>query len=153
MDGSILQLDGVFAQACKVCPGRGKDSLSQLVTSLVAASGSRLPVSFGVLPGGTNDSTTLPKALAAMDRVAGPGPIEWIADRIFPTAKNILFLQNQKQREYRFIAPLKTGISEKRFRALVNQVWDQDQWEDINYRNAEEIRKKRERSYQAYETE
>lgn len=83
VDGSILQLDGVFAQACKVCPGRGKDSLSQLVTSLVAASGSRLPVSFDVLPGGTNDSTTLPKALAAMDRVAGPGPIEWIADRIF----------------------------------------------------------------------
>ncbi|MHB1407319.1 MAG: IS1634 family transposase [Desulfitobacteriaceae bacterium] len=153
VDGSILQLDGVFAKACKVCPGRGKDSLSQLVTSLVAASGSRLPVSFDVLPGGTNDSTTLPKALAAMDRVAPPGPIEWIADRIFPTAKNILFLQNQKQREYRFIAPLKTGISEKRFRELVDQAWDQDQWEDINYRNAEEIRKKRERSYQAYETE
>ena len=153
VDGSILQLDGVFAQAGKVCPGRGKDSLSQLVTSLVAASGSRLPVSFDVLPGGTNDSTTLPKALAAMDRVAPPGPIEWIADRIFPTAKNILFLQNQKQREYRFIAPLKTGISEKRFRELVNQAWDQELWKDINYRNAEEIRKKRERSYQAYEAE
>lgn len=153
VDGSILQLDGVFAQACKVCPGRGKDSLSQLVTSLVAASGSRLPVSFDVLAGGTNDSTTLPKALAAMDRVAPPGPIEWIADRIFPTAKNILFLQNQKQREYRFVAPLKTGISEKRFRELVDQAWDQDLWEDINYRNAEEIRKNRECSYQAYETE
>ena len=153
VDGSILQLDGVFAQASKVCPGRGKDSLSQLVTSLVAASGSRLPISFDVLPGGTNDSTTLPKALAAMDRVAPPGPIEWIADRIFPTAKNILFLQNQKQREYRFIAPLKTGISEKRFRELVNQAWDQELWKDINYRNAEEIRKKRERSYQAYEAE
>ena len=153
VDGSILQLDGVFAKACKVCPGRGKDSLSQLVTSLVAASGSRLPVSFDVLPGGTNDSTTLPKALAAMDRVAPPGPIEWIADRIFPTAKNILFLQNQKQREYRFIAPLKTGISEKRFRELVDQAWEKEQWKDINYRNAEEIRKKRERSYQAYEAE
>jgi len=83
VDGSILQLDGVFAQASKVRPGRGQDSLSQLVTSLVAASGSKLSVSFDVLPGGTNDSTTLPKALAAMDRVAPPGPIEWIADRIF----------------------------------------------------------------------
>ena len=153
VDGSLLQLDGVFAQASKVCPGRGEDSLSQLVTSLVAASGSRLPISFDVLPGNTNDSTTLPKALAAMDRVAPPGPVEWIADRIFPTAKNILFLQNQKQREYRFIAPLKTGISEKRFRELVDQAWDQEQWKDINYRNAEEMRKNRERSYQAYEAE
>ncbi|MFZ3131433.1 MAG: IS1634 family transposase [Desulfosporosinus sp.] len=153
VDGSVLQLDGVFAQASKVCPGRGQDSLSQLVTSLVVASGSKLPVSFDVLPGGTNDSTTLPKALIAMDRVAPPGPIEWIADRIFPTAKNILFLQNQKQREYRFIAPLKTGVSEKRFRELVEQAWDQEQWKNINYRSAEEIRKKRERSYQAYETE
>lgn len=153
VDGSILQLDGVFAKASKVRPGRGQDSLSQLVTSLVAASGSKLPVSFDVLPGGTNDSTTLPKALAAMDRVAPPGPVEWIADRIFPTAKNILFLQNQKQREYRFIAPLKTGISEKRFRILVDQAWEQEQWKDINYRSAEEIRKKRERSYQAYEAE
>lgn len=152
VDGSVLQLDGVFAQASKVCPGRGQDSLSQLVTSLVVASGSRLPVSFDVLPGGTNDSTTLPKALVAMDRVAPPGPIEWIADRIFPSAKNILFLQNQKQREYRFIAPLKTGVSEKRFRALVDQAWDQGQWESINYRSSEEMRKKRERSYEAYET-
>jgi transposase len=153
VDGSILQLDGAFAQASKVCPGRGQDSLSQLVTSLVVASGFRLPVSFDVLPGGTNDSTTLPRALAAMDRVAPPGPIEWIADRIFPTAKNILFLQNQKQREYHFIAPLKTGISEKRFRELVDRAWDQEQWKDINYRSAEEIRKKRERSYQACEAE
>lgn len=153
VDGSVLELDGVFAQASKVCPGRGKDSLSQLVTSLVVASGSRLPVSFDVLPGGTNDCTTLPKALAAMDRVAPLGPIEWIADRIFPTAKNILFLQNQKQREYRFIAPLKTGVSEKRFRELADQAWDQEQWTNINYRSAEEIRKKRERTYQAYETE
>lgn len=153
VDGSVLQLDGVFAKACKVCPGRGQDSLSQLVTSLVVASGSRLPISFDVLPGGTNDSTTLPKALVSMERVAPPGPIEWIADRIFPTAKNILFLQNQKQREYRFIAPLKTGVSEKRFCALVDQAWDQEQWKNIHYRSAEEMRKKRERSYMAYETE
>ena len=153
VDGSVLELDGVFAQANKVCPGRGQDSLSQLVTSLVIASGSRLPISFDVLPGGTNDCTTLPKALAAMDRVAPPGPIEWIADRIFPTAKNILFLQNQTQREYRFIAPLKTGVSEKRFRELVDQAWDQEQWTNINYRSSEEIRKKRERTYQAYETQ
>ena len=152
VDGSVLQLDGVFAQADKVCPGRGQDSLSQLVTSLVVASGSRLPVAFDVLPGGTNDSTTLPKALVAMDRVSPPGPIEWIADRIFPTAKNILFLQNQKHREYRFIAPLKTGVSEKRFRELVDKAWDQEQWKDIPYRSAEEIRKKKDRSYQAYET-
>jgi len=152
VDGSVLQLDGVFAQASKVCPGRGQDSLSQLVASLVVASGSRLPVSFDVLPGGTNDSTTLPKALVAMDRVAPPGPIEWIADRIFPTAKNILFLQNQKQREYRFIAPLKTGVSERRFLELTDQAWDQEQWKNIHYRSAEETRKNRERSYQAYET-
>jgi len=153
VDGTILQLDGDFANASKVCPGRGQDSLSQLVASLVVASGSRLPVSFDVLAGGTNDSTTLPKALTVMNRVASPGPIEWIADRIFPTAKNILFLQNQTQRVYNFIAPLKTGVSEKRFRELVDQAWDLEQWTDINYRSAEEMRQKRERSYQAYDAE
>ncbi len=152
VDGTVLQLDGEFAKAEKVCPGRGKDSLSQLVASLVAASGSRLPVSFDVLAGGTNDSTTLPKSLASMDKVAPPGPIEWIADRIFPTAKNILFMQKQK-REYRFIAPLKIGVSEKRFRELVDQAWDQGKWQNIDYRSAEEIRKNRERSYQACEAE
>lgn len=153
VDGSLLQLDGAFAQADKVRPGRGENSLSQLATSLVAASGSRLPVSFRVLPGNTNDCTTLPYALSAMDRVAAPGIIEWIADRIFPTAKNILFLKSQTQREYRFIAPLKTGVSEKRFRQLVDQAWAKQAWQNINYRSAAEIRKNMERSYQAFETE
>ncbi len=35
----------------------------------------------------------------------------------------------------------------------MDQAWDQEQWTDINYRSAEEIRKKRERTYQAYETQ
>jgi transposase len=153
VDGSLLQLDGNFAKADKVQPGRGQDSLSQLVTSLVAASGSKLPISFDVLPGNTNDSTTLPLAMKAMDRVAAPGPIEWIADRIFPTAKNILFLQNQTHRIYRFISPLKTGISEKRFRKLVDLAWNESQWHEIPYRSAEERRKNKERSYQCYETQ
>lgn len=38
VDGSLLQLDGAFARADKVQPGRGENSLSQLATSLVAAS-------------------------------------------------------------------------------------------------------------------
>ncbi len=71
----------------------------------------------------------------------------------FPNRQEYLFLQNQTQREYRFIAPLKTGVSEKRFRELVDQAWDQEQWTNINYRSSEEIRKKRERTYQAYETQ
>lgn len=153
VDGSLLQLDGVFAQADKVQPGRGENSLSQLATSLVAASGSRLPVSFRVLPGNTNDCTTLPYALTAMERVAAPGIIEWIADRIFPTAKNILYLKSQTQREYRFIAPLKIGVSEKRFRELVDQAWAKQTWQNINYRSAAETRKNMERTYQAFETE
>lgn len=88
-----------------------------------------------------------------MDRVAAPGIIEWIADRIFPTAKNILYLKNQTQREYRFIAPLKIGVSEKRFRQLVDQAWASQAWQNIHYRSAAEIRKNMERTYQAYETE
>lgn len=152
VDGSLLQLNGSFNKAEKVVPGRGKDSLSQLVTSLVIASGSKIPISFNVLAGNTNDSTTLPQAMLAMDKVAPAGPIEWIADRIFPTAKNILFLQSQKEREFRFIAPLKTGISEKRFRILVDQAWEREQWSDIHYRSSEEIRKNLPRSYQSYET-
>ena len=35
----------------------------------------------------------------------------------------------------------------------MDQAWDQEQWTDIHYRSAEEIRKKRERTYQAYETQ
>jgi hypothetical protein len=49
-----------FKDAPKVVPGRGRDSFSQLIVSLVIASGSRMPVGFGVLPGSTSDSTTLP---------------------------------------------------------------------------------------------
>ena len=35
----------------------------------------------------------------------------------------------------------------------MDQAWDQEQWKSIHYRSAEEMHKKRERSYQAYETE
>ena len=35
----------------------------------------------------------------------------------------------------------------------MDQAWDQEQWTNINYRSSEEIRKKRERTYQAYETQ
>ena len=60
LDTTFLQLSGDFNDAPKVVPRRGRDSFSQLIVSLVIASGSRMPVGFGVLPGSTNDSTTLP---------------------------------------------------------------------------------------------
>jgi len=83
LDTTLLQLSGGFKEAPKVVPGRGRDSFSQLIVSLVIASGSRMPVGFGVLPGSTSDSTTLPDAYNSVHRVADEGAVEFLMDRIY----------------------------------------------------------------------
>lgn len=152
IDTSLLQLDGEFAKAAKVTLGRGRDSLSQLLISLACAAGSRIPVAFGVNAGNTNDAMTLASAFTAIERIASPGPIELIMDRGFPTANNIAFLQEQS-RECHIISPLKTEKAGARFKALVAQIWAEDGWESINFRTAEEIKRKLERTHSAYETQ
>ena len=42
LDTTLLQLSGNFKDAPKVVPGRGRDSFSQLIVSLVIASGSNI---------------------------------------------------------------------------------------------------------------
>jgi len=98
LDTTLLQLSGEFENAPKVVPGRGKNSFSQLIISLVIASGSRLPVGVKVLPGNTNDSTTLPDIYATVDKIADDGPIEFLMDRIYPTPSNIRFLEEQQDK-------------------------------------------------------
>ena len=96
LDTTLLELDGKFKDAAKVVPGRGTNSFAQLIVSLVIASGSRIPVGFNVLAGNTSDSSTLPGIYETVHRIADPGRVEFLMDRIYPTPSNILFLQEHK---------------------------------------------------------
>lgn len=152
MDTTLLQLDGDFKQAPKVTVGRGMDSLSQLIVSLSIAAGSRLPISFEVHPGNTNDGTTFNDMLTDIYRVASPGEIEFMADRAFPTAKNIIYMKSQTERVCHFIAPMKIDKAGQAFRDLIDQAWANQAWEPISYRTQLEKRKDMERTYSAFET-
>jgi transposase len=153
LDTSLLELDGEFTKAPKVVPGRGRNSFSQLIASLTAAAGSRIPIKSELWPGNTFDGHTLPNAFKAIDRVAPPGFIELIMDRAFPTLSNILFLQNQwDKRPCYWISPLKTGLAGKHFKNLVFSIWESNSWQLIEYRSAKEIRDKIPPSLTAYET-
>ena len=139
LDTTLLQLSGEFENAPKVVPGRGKDSFSQLIVSLVIASGSRLPVGVKVLPGNTNDSTTLPEIYATVDKIADDGPIEFLMDRIYPTPSNIRFLQEQQdKRMVYWVSPLKMGLSQNEVHKLVDAAYDNNQWKKISYRSTRE---------------
>jgi len=153
LDTTLLQLSGEFENAPKAVPGRGKDSFSQLVVSLVIASGSRIPIGFGVLPGNTSDSTTLPDVYKAVDRIADEGPIEFLMDRIYPTPSNIRFLEeHQNERMVYWVSPLKMGLSEKEARRLIDKAWEQEKWKPINYRSTKETCEKIEPPLTAFET-
>ena len=111
LDTTLLQLSGDFKGAPKVVPGRGRDSFSQLIVSLVIASGSRMPVGFGVLPGSTSDSTTLPDVYSSVHKIADEGSVEFLMDRIYPTASNIRFvMEHQDERMVYWVSPLKMGL-------------------------------------------
>ncbi len=97
LDTTVLELDGKFKDASKVVPGRGIKSFAQLIVSLVIASGSRIPVGFGVLAGNTSDSSTLPGTYETVNRVADEGAVEFLMDRIYPTPSNILFLKAREE--------------------------------------------------------
>jgi hypothetical protein len=124
----------MLKDAPKVVPGRGKNSFSQLIVSLVIASGSRLTVGFGVLAGNTNDSSTLPGIYSTVNRIADEGEVEFLMDRIYPTPSNILFLkEHQNERMVYWVSPLKIGLSEKRVRELIDAAYHNGEWEPVNY--------------------
>jgi transposase len=153
LDTTLLELDGKFKDAPKVVPGRGTSSFSQLIVSLVIASGSRMPVGFGVLPGNTSDSTTLPSIYGMVNRIADEGPVEFLMDRIFPTPGNILFLRNcQNERMVYWVAPLKIGLSEKRVRELIDEANCEGKWKAISYRSTKEVKANIDRPLTAFET-
>ena len=153
LDTTNLQLDGKFKQADKVVPGRGKDSFSQLIVSLVIASGSRLPVGFGVLAGNTSDSKTLPGVYESVHRVADPGAVEFLMDRIYPTPSNLLFLKEKEpERQVYWISPLKMGLSEKRVREQIDQADREEKWRPILYRSTREVKAQIAPPLKAYET-
>jgi len=153
LDTMLLQLSGEFEKAPKVVPGRGKDSFSQLIVSLVIASGSRIPVGFGVLPGNTSDSTTLPGVYNTVNKIADEGPVEFLMDRIYPTASNIRFLkEHQEERMVYWVSPLKMGLSKREVRERIQDAWEQDRWKPINYRSTKEVREKIEPPLTAFET-
>lgn len=152
LDTTLLELDGIFAQAAKVSPGRGNRSFSQLVMSLAVASGSRLPVAFGVYSGNTFDAHVLPDAFHAIQQVASPAPIELVMDRIFPTPENLLFLQNQSH-ECLWLSPLKTNLAGKPFRDLVLDIEENHRWQPISYRSQKEIQAKQTPQISMYETD
>jgi len=153
LDTTVLELDGKFKDAPKVVPGRGTNSFSQLIVSLVIGSGSRIPVGFGVLPGNTSDSSTLPGIYETVNRIADDGSVEFLMDRIYPTPSNILFLkEHQDERMVYWVSPLKMGLSKKRIRELVDQANREDKWESISYRSSKEKKAKIDPPLTAFET-
>lgn len=152
LDTTVLELSGKFEGAPKVKPGRGRNSFSQLITSLVVASGSKLPVGFGVLPGGTNDSTTLPDAYETVNRIADDGAVEFLMDRIYPTASNIHYLkEHEDERMVYWIGPFKMGLSVKESQVMIDEAYQQNIWESVGYRSTKEIAAKIEPPITAFE--
>ena len=143
LDTTLLQLDGKFKDAPKVVPGRGLNSFSQLIVSMVIASGSRLPVGFSVLAGNTSDSSTLPGIYDTVNRIADEGAVELLMDRIYPTPGNIVFLkEHQDERMVYWVSPLKMGLSEKKVRELINAAYRNGGWKSVSYRSTKEIKAK-----------
>ncbi|HEY5588969.1 MAG TPA: transposase, partial [Candidatus Paceibacterota bacterium] len=128
-------------------------SLSQLVVSLAIAQGSRLPVSLAICSGNTFDGDTLKHSFESINKIAPPGPIELIMDRIFPTPSNISYLNEQRKiRECNWVSPLKIGLSEKAFRELVEKAYENNSWEQLDYRAAKDIKAEKEPKLKAFET-
>jgi transposase len=153
LDTTLLQLDGEFKNAPKVRPGRGTDSFSQLIVSLVVASGSRMPVGFGVLAGNTSDSSTLPDVFKRLNQIADEGAIELLIDCIYPTPSNILFLQeHQHERMVYWVSPLKIGLSVNRFRELIDEAYKEGKWNPCGYRSIKESKAKIDPPLSAFET-
>lgn len=139
LDTSVLELDGRFKAAEKVMPGRGKNSFAQLIISLVTASGSRIPVGFGVHAGNTSDASTLPHVYETVNRIADPGAVEFLMDRAYPTPSNILFLKEREaERMVFWVSPLKMGLSVNKVAEKIDEAYREEIWQPITYRSSKE---------------
>ncbi len=139
LDTTVLELDGKFKAAEKVMPGRGKNSFAQLIVSLIIASGSRIPVGFGVHAGNTSDASTLPHAFETANRIADDGAIDFMMDRAYPTPSNILFLKEREaERMVYWVSPLKMGPSMKKVKGKIDEAYRKEKWQPITYRSSKE---------------
>jgi transposase len=156
LDSTVVPLDGEFNDASKVTVGRGSESSSQLITSLIVAAKSKIPIGGFVYPGNTNDATTLPDAINVINNVVSEvnknGNIELIMDRIYITAKNVLMMRANEKVKINWLGPLKSGLSEVKFREKINQAYEQDLWKKISYRSPKETAKNEEPTLEAFET-
>lgn len=74
-------------------------------------------------------------------------------DRIFPTPSNISYLNVQREtRECNWVSPLKIGLSEKAFKELVEKAYENNLWEQLDYRSPKDIKAKKEPELKAFET-
>jgi transposase len=155
LDSTVTELDGEFKKADKVCFGRGSDLSKQLITSMIASSGSKIPVGGFVYSGNTNDATTLPDAIKVIDRIAKEDKSETkelVVDRIYLTAKNIVAMRNSPNVKIKWLGPLKSGLSEERFRELIDEAYEKGLWTDISYRSPKEISQNQKPALKAFET-
>jgi transposase len=143
MDTTVVELDGEYKNTPKVMPGRGTNSFSQLIVSMVITATSKLPIGFDILPGKTADVSTFKNVFKDIEKVAYEDEIEIIADRAYGSAENIIFLEEKssEKKKYKFIFPLKTGTSKKLFREKVEEIYKVSGFKTITYRSSKEEKK------------
>jgi len=112
-----------------------------------------MPVGFGVLPGSTSDSTTLPDVYNSVHKIADEGSVEFLMDRIYPTASNIRFLMDhQEERMVYWVSPLKMGLSSREVHERIQGAWERGLWKPITYRSTRETSGKITPPLTAFET-
>lgn len=155
LDSTVMELTGEFEKVTKIQPGRSLNAISQLITSLLVASNSKIPIGGFVFPGNTNDATTLPAAVDIINeiipKVKQNSCVELIMDRIYITAKNVLFMRDNKKIKINWLGPLKSGLSEKKFRDLVSKGYEEKWWNKIEYRSKKEIERNEEPCLESFE--
>jgi hypothetical protein len=156
LDSTVLELDGGFEDADKVTAGRGAKSHSQLITSLLVASKSKIAIGGFVYSGNTNDATTLPDAIEVINKVVPKvneeATIELAMDRIYITAKNVQIMDANEKVKIKWLGPLKSGLSETKFRKIVDEAYEKNLWQKISYRSPKEIARNDSPMLEAFET-
>ncbi|MFZ3101473.1 MAG: hypothetical protein WA113_04615 [Desulfitobacteriaceae bacterium] len=75
-----------------------------------------------------------PDVYSSVHKIADEGAVEFLMDRIYPTASNIRFLmEHQNERMVYWVSPLKMGLSSREVRERVQAAWEQGLWKPITY--------------------
>jgi transposase len=123
---------------------------------MVISAKSRIPIGAFVYAGNTNDATTLPDAMNVINNVVPKinqtGSVELVMDRIYITAKNVRLMRANEKIKIKWLGPLKSGLSEKRFQEKVSEAYEQGLWEKITYRSAKEIARNEKPCIESFET-